>query len=687
VSFFYSTCDGEFASITLDPFQSAYICSVVFPSAFPSDRGIIFEVDSSFCVGGCNVTPTPTPTPEPTPVPIPTPIPDCSPTTPATGTEISMGCVYSAFGLMPSPGSNIGLNSTLGVNRQPPQALGVTAIASLAETELSADMGGLDTLNDYCCGPSNSFVSTWNTAIAGASNSNQVKLPLKSDGVYNFTVNWGDGNSDTITTWNQAETTHTYASAGTYIITINGSCQGFAFESTGDRGKILSITSFGSVIFGNYAGTQVVPGGIFGGCYNLDLSVVTDTPILSTMNTLSFMFYNCTNLTTINNVNSWNTSAITDMSNMFRNATNFDQSLNGWDVSSVTTMREMFLGTDNFNGDISSWDVGNVTNMRFMFGWAPLFNQNIGSWDVSSVTNMIGMFQNNPAPFTASAFNQDIGSWNVSNVTFMQQMFANARTFNQNIGSWNVSSVTDMGSMFAGSPFNQPIGNWNVSNVTNMSGMFGNSTSFNQSIGNWNVSNVTTMASMFLNATVFNQPIGNWDVSNVTGMNRMFEKATAFNQNIENWNVSGVTQFIGFMSGATSFNQPIGNWDVSNVTSMLEMFNSASAFNQDINNWDVSNVTTMNRMFANATAFNQNIGDWDVSSVTFFGFVGFMSGKTNANYSTTNLNAIYNGWSTRPVTPNLSIDFGTIKYTAAGQAGRNILTGAPNNWTITDGGT
>jgi hypothetical protein len=62
-----------------------------------------------------------------------------------------MGCVYSAFGLLPVPGSNIGLNSTLGVNRQPPQALGVTAIAASGTTTLSADMGGLDTLNDYCC--------------------------------------------------------------------------------------------------------------------------------------------------------------------------------------------------------------------------------------------------------------------------------------------------------------------------------------------------------------------------------------------------------------------------------------------------------------------------------------------------------------------------------------------------------
>lgn len=64
-----------------------------------------------------------------------------------------------------------------------------------------------------------------------------------------------------------------------------------------------------------------------------------------------------------------------------------------------------------------------------------------------------------------------------------------------------------------------------------------------------------------------------------------------------------------------------------------------------------------------------------------------MSGKTSADFSTSNLNAIYNGWSGKLVQPNITIDFGTIKYTAAGQAGRNILTGSPNNWSITDGGT
>ena len=63
-----------------------------------------------------------------------------------------------------------------------------------------------------------------------------------------------------------------------------------------------------------------------------------------------------------------------------------------------------------------------------------------------------------------------------------------------------------------------------------------------------------------------------------------------------------------------------------------------------------------------------------------------MFGKTDLNYSSANLDAIYNGWSLLTVQPNLNISFGTIKYTVAGQAGKNILDNAPNNWTITDGG-
>jgi surface protein len=111
---------------------------------------------------------------------------------------------------------------------------------------------------------------------------------------------------------------------------------------------------------------------------------------------------------------------------------------------------------------------------------------------------------------------------------------------------------------------------------------------------------------------------------------------------------------------------------------------SASAFNQPIGSWDVTNVTRMDFMFNAATAFNQNIGSWNVINVT--NMIAIMQSKTSANYSAANLDAIYNGWSLLTLKPTVTSNFGTIKYTAAGQAGRNILTGAPNNWVVSDGG-
>jgi hypothetical protein len=115
------------------------------------------------------------------------------------------------------------------------------------------------------------------------------------------------------------------------------------------------------------------------------------------------------------------------------------------------------------------------------------------------------------------------------------------------------------------------------------------------------------------------------------------------------------------------------------------MFREAYAFNKPLNNWNVSLAFYMNGMFQLATAFNQNIGSWNIQNV--LDFTNFMAGKTNLDYSATNLDAIYNGWSSfTPLAIGININFNSIKYTLAGQTGKNILLGAPNNWLITDGG-
>ena len=204
------------------------------------------------------------------------------------------------------------------------------------------------------------------------------------------------------------------------------------------------------------------------------------------------------------------TSGITDMSSIFRSASDFNGNISSWDVSSVTTMLRMFQSASSFNQDLSSWDVSSVTEMRVMFSGASSFNGNIGSWDVSSVLNMAIMF------YGATSFNGDLSNWDVSSVTIMGSMFQNASSFNQDLNSWEVSSVTDMGAMFAGaSTFNQDLSSWDVSAVTNMYGMFANVSSFNADIGNWDVSLVTSMDYMFFNASAFNQDLTGWCVTNI----------------------------------------------------------------------------------------------------------------------------------------------------------------------------
>jgi len=232
---------------------------------------------------------------------------------------------------------------------------------------------------------------------------------------------------------------------------------------------------------------------------------------------------NATALSTYGEINTWDVSLITDMSELFKDKATFNDDISSWDVSSVTDMEQMFKEASNFNGDISGWDVYSVTTMFQMFRQADNFNQDLNNWDVSSVTNMYHMF------YGADNFNQDLNSWDVSSVTNIYWMFYNATNFNGDISDWDVSSISGMTNMFRwASSFNQDLSSWDVSSVTDMGGMFYDAISFNQDLSSWDVSSVIDMGDMFYGANSFDQDISGWNVDSVTDMVAMFQGATGF---------------------------------------------------------------------------------------------------------------------------------------------------------------
>ena len=87
---------------------------------------------------------------------------------------------------------------------------------------------------------------------------------------------------------------------------------------------------------------------------------------------------------TCRDINLWNTSLITDMSDLFLDKVMFNCDISDWDVSNVTDMSNMFNGAISFNHDIGNWDVSSVINMEQMFNSVVYFNHDIGDWDVFS---------------------------------------------------------------------------------------------------------------------------------------------------------------------------------------------------------------------------------------------------------------------------------------------------------------
>ena len=123
------------------------------------------------------------------------------------------------------------------------------------------------------------------TSNTGTSNNDQFSLPLTSGFTDNIKVYWGDDTSSNITSYNQSEVTHTYPTAGSYIIKIEGAITaGWIFNNGGDCLKMGDIANFG--------GFSCIAANIFAGCANMT-SIGSDVDFLNQATNLGAYFSNC----------------------------------------------------------------------------------------------------------------------------------------------------------------------------------------------------------------------------------------------------------------------------------------------------------------------------------------------------------------------------------------------------------
>lgn len=251
------------------------------------------------------------------------------------------------------------------------------------------------------------------------------QTPIESTPSYltDIVVDWGDGNSDSYTgTTNRGDIQHTYASPGTYQVSISRnndwgfySWNGYVFSQLA---KVKSIDNWGTQqwldfeFFWDKRNTT-------GGSSVLDIAA-KDTPNFSNLvNTVGrYMFTKVTLTNSSGSMKDWDMTPFTVLNNMFFTCT-------------LTGMPDDFCST---------WDMSNNTNFSSMFDGSSYPNMNLNNWDTTSGTDFSKMF-------TGSGMNAgvQVGGWAKVSGSCSQIFYKSTSgnsNYVENVGGWDISGVT-----------------------------------------------------------------------------------------------------------------------------------------------------------------------------------------------------------------------------------------------------
>ena len=368
-----------------------------------------------------------------------------------------------------------------------------------------------------------------------ASNGETLTLPLATDNgsQFNFVVDWGDGQDDTITS---ASASHIYSTSGIKTVSITGQMEGWHFGGNSQASKLLTMSGGDGHVFKYLCGGEY---GAFEECVNLTTFNCPKLDV-SQINNLEYLFFDCILLTTCN--------------------------VQNWDVSNVNILNTTFNCKNLPTLELNNWDTSSVTDMSFLcYGCETLTTLEISDWNTSSVTNLDWAFH-----YLLSMKLFDVSKWNTSNVTRMENTFNYCHSETIDVNDWDVNNVDTMAGMF----------NF-ASGITSLN------------LSKWSPAKIEEIPSMFMMCTsLITLNIPNLVTNTVTNMNNTFlASSNLVNIIMTNWNTTGVTHMIGLCKNCTSLTTTMPAnlfWD--NLDGGTSVTSKSNAF---LNATNISNYSSI----------------------------------------------------------------------------------------------
>ena len=371
---------------------------------------------------------------------------------------------------------------------------------------------------------------------------------------------------------------------------------------------------------------------------NLDLSNFNTEKVCGEWYSMEGMFWGCSSLETLN-ISSFNTAKVENMSSMFSGCSSLTQlDLTNFNTEKVTNMKRMFYGSTNLETIYcnDNWNTSTLTESTDMFkDCTSLVGGNGTSYDANNVTAAYAHpdAASNPGYFTRFQETDPVpyALLNIEGkkLTFYydgKQALRPGTKYSMtwdNYPDWTDSSVS---TAITKATFDPSFDNYH--NLTNASYMFYNMRNLTEIVDlrYLHTEDVTTMSNMFSTSnklTTFD--VSGFDTHNVTDMSQMFAGCPVSSLDLSNFNTENVTnmyRMFRFCTNITSLD--LKNFNTANVENMSGMFGYCSSLTSlDLRNFDTKNVTDMSYMFSGCSNLETIYcnDDWNRSTVTESGYM------------------------------------------------------------------